>query len=189
MKISILLPFKENFSPSYAGAVSLFINDTLKFSKFRKNISVYGYTEFKKKFKNKYVNIEVKKKLFQSQNKDYVNKFIELEKKKNSNIIELHNRPIYLKYLVKELSKKNYILYFHNDPLSMSGSKTINDRIFLLNNCYKIIFNSNWSKNDFLQKMKSEAINSEKLLVINQSATKQRIDIKNKKNNYFCWKN
>ena len=38
MKISILLPFKENFSPSYAGAVSLFINDTLKFSKFRKNL-------------------------------------------------------------------------------------------------------------------------------------------------------
>ena len=30
MKISILLPFKENFSPSYAGAVSLFVNDTLK---------------------------------------------------------------------------------------------------------------------------------------------------------------
>jgi len=28
MKISILLPLKENFSPSYAGAVSLFINDT-----------------------------------------------------------------------------------------------------------------------------------------------------------------
>ena len=36
MKISILLPFKENFSPSYAGAVSLFINDNLKFSKFKK---------------------------------------------------------------------------------------------------------------------------------------------------------
>ena len=26
MKISILLPLKENFSPSYAGAVSLFIS-------------------------------------------------------------------------------------------------------------------------------------------------------------------
>jgi len=39
MKISILLPLKENFSPSYAGAVSLFINDTLKFSKFRKDIT------------------------------------------------------------------------------------------------------------------------------------------------------
>ena len=51
MKISILLPYKENFSPSYAGAVSLFINDTLKFSKLRKYITVFGYTEFKKKLK------------------------------------------------------------------------------------------------------------------------------------------
>ncbi len=63
MKISILLPFKENFSPTYAGAVSLFINDTLKFSKFRKNITVFGFTEFKQKFKNKYINIDIKKKV------------------------------------------------------------------------------------------------------------------------------
>ncbi len=182
MRISILLPFKENFSPSYAGAVSLFINDTLKYSKFKKNITVFGYTDYKKKFRNKYVNIITKKKLFQSQNKDYVNKFIDIEKKTNSKIIELHNRPIYLKYLVKELNEKNYILYFHNDPLSMSGSKTINERIFLLNNCYRIIFNSNWSKKRFLQKMKSDAINSEKLLVINQSATKNKINFANKKN-------
>jgi hypothetical protein len=27
MKISILLPYKENFSPEYPGAVSLFINE------------------------------------------------------------------------------------------------------------------------------------------------------------------
>ena len=181
MKISILLPFKENYSPSYAGAVSLFINDTLKYSKFKKNITVYGFTEFKKKLKNKYVNIQIQKKLFNSQNKDYVKKFIELEKIKKSNIIELHNRPIYLKYLVNNLQDKNYILYFHNDPLSMSGSQSINERMFLLNNCYRIVFNSNWSKKRFLQKMKSDAINSEKLLVINQSATKNKINFKNKK--------
>ena len=49
MKISILLPLKENFSPTYAGAVSLFINDTLRSSKFRKNITVYGHTNYKKR--------------------------------------------------------------------------------------------------------------------------------------------
>ena len=27
MKISILLPYKENFSPEYPGAVSLFVNE------------------------------------------------------------------------------------------------------------------------------------------------------------------
>ena len=50
MKISILLPYKENFSPTYAGAVSLNINETLKISKYRKFTTVFGNTKFKKKF-------------------------------------------------------------------------------------------------------------------------------------------
>ncbi len=182
MKISILLPLKENFSPSYAGAVSLFINDTLRFSKFKNNITVFGQTEFKKKFNKKYFNLPASKTLFQSQNKEYVKRFIQKEKLVNSQIIELHNRPIYLKYLVNDLENRDYILYFHNDPLSMSGSKSIKERSFLLNNCYRIIFNSNWSKKRFLQNMKSDAINSEKLIVINQSASKNRINLDNKKN-------
>ena len=33
MKISILLPYKENFSANYAGAVSLFVKDTIINSK------------------------------------------------------------------------------------------------------------------------------------------------------------
>ena len=35
MKISILLPYKENYSPNYAGAVSLFINDTTKLNAYK----------------------------------------------------------------------------------------------------------------------------------------------------------
>ena len=82
MKISILLPLKENFSPTYAGAVSLFINDTLSTSRFRKNITVFGHTNYKKRFKHKYFNIGIRKNFFSSQNKEYVKKFIEIEKKK-----------------------------------------------------------------------------------------------------------
>ena len=37
MKISILLPYKENFSPDYPGAVSLFVNDTTLVSKYKNN--------------------------------------------------------------------------------------------------------------------------------------------------------
>ncbi len=180
MKISILLPFKENYSPDYAGAVSLFINDTIKLSKFKDTSTVYGYTEYKKKFKSSYVNIETSKKFFSSSNKDYVKKFILIEKKYPSDLIEIHNRPIYLNYLVNDLRKKNYILYFHNDPLSMNGSSSKEDRIFLLKNCYRIIFNSNWSKKRFLEGMSSDAINSEKLIVIHQSAAKNKININKK---------
>ncbi len=182
MKISILLPFKENFSPTYAGAVSLNINEILKISKYRKFTTVFGNTKYKIKFKHKYKNINLKKKLFQSQNKKYVEEFIRLEKNNNSDLIELHNRPIYLNYLKKELKNRTYLLYFHNDPLTMSGSKTLSERTYLLKNCFKIIFNSNWSKKRFLERMKSDYINSEKLIVINQSAKKNKININKKKN-------
>ena len=181
MKISILLPFKENFSPHYAGAVSLFINDTLKISKFKKNTVVFGNTHFKEIFNLNYKNISLDKKLFQSQNKRYVEEFINLEKNRKSDLIELHNRPIYLNFIINKLKNRTYILYFHNDPLTMSGSKTIPERIFLMKNCFKIVFNSNWSKKRFLQDMKSDFINSEKLVVINQSAKKNLINLDNKK--------
>ena len=182
MKISILLPLKENFSPKYPGAVSLNINDTLKISKYKKNTIVYGNTNFKKKFKLNYKNIIIKKSFFKSQNKSYAEEFIKLENKRKSDLIEIHNRPIYLKYLVNSLENKNYILYFHNDPLTMNGSRTLSERVFLLKNCFRIIFNSNWSKRKFLRNMKSDYINSEKLFVINQSAKKSKVNLKSKKN-------
>ena len=48
MKIAILLPYKENYSPIYAGAVSIFVSSTSKISKFKKNITVYGSTNYNK---------------------------------------------------------------------------------------------------------------------------------------------
>ena len=69
MKISILLPYKENFSPEYPGAVSLFVYETTKISKFRKDITVFGNTNYKKIFNLKYINIDLRKNLFTSQTK------------------------------------------------------------------------------------------------------------------------
>ena len=182
MKISILLPYKENFSPIYPGAVSLFINDTTNLSKYKKNITIYGNTEHKKLFKLKYVNIPLKKQILSSRSERYVKEFLNIEKEKPSKLIEIHNRPNYLKILINNLNRRTYALYFHNDPLTMTGSKSIADRKFLLENCYKIIFNSNWSKKRFLQGLHRNFINSEKLLVVFQSAKKQRIDFKKKEN-------
>ena len=182
MKISILLPYKENFSPEYPGAVSIFINQVTQISKYKKNITIYGNTDYKKKFNLNYRNINLDKNLFQSVSKKYVNEFIKLEKIAPSDFIEIHNRPNYLHILIASLSgKKIYALYFHNDPLTMTGSKTIKDRIFLLRNCYKIIFNSNWSKKRFLEGMQNKFVNSEKLIVIFQSASKGKINFNKKR--------
>ena len=177
MKISILLPYKENFSPEYPGAVSLFINETCLVSRYKKNITVYGSTEFSKKFNINYQNINLQKRLIGSQSKDYIDHFIFFEKKNPSDLIEIHNRPNYLRFIEKKLNKRNYTLFFHNDPLSMEGSKSAEDRIHLLNTCYRIIFNSNWSKKRFLEGLENKFINSVKLLVFFQSAKKSHIKI------------
>ena len=183
MKIAILLPYKENFSPNYPGAVSLFVNDTSQLSKYKKNIKIYGSTNFKKKFSRNYVNIELKNNLITSSSKEYINKFIKHERKIKSELIEIHNRPNYLKFIEKKLDRRQYTLFFHNDPLSMEGSKSIDDRKFLLKKCYRIIFNSNWSKKRFLEDIDSHFVHSEKLLICFQSASRaNKVVIKKKKN-------
>ena len=180
MRISILLPYKENFSPIYPGAVSIFLNAVTKKSKFKKNITVYGNTNFKKKFNIKYRNISISKKILGigSQTSKYINNFINLESKKPSDIIEVHNRPVYIQLLPDNKTKK--VLYFHNDPLSMNGSKLVNERVSLLNICSKIVFNTEWSKNRFLTNLDEIYTKSSKLIVIKQSAEKQSVNLNKK---------
>ena len=187
MNIAILLPYKENFSSEYPGAVSLFVNDTSRISKYKKNIVVFGNTSFKNIFKIKYINVNLSKNPLASQTRAYVNSFINLQKKFSFSIIEVHNRPIYINQIYKKLPNKVLSLYFHNDPLSMDGSKTIEDRKKLLKHCYKIIFNSNWSKKRFLEGLDNKFVNSNKLVVFYQSAKKNSLSIINQKNNWITF--
>ena len=179
MKISILLPYKENFSNQYAGAVSLFVNDTTNYSKFKKEITIFGNTLYKNRLQKKYININLKSRLLESKSKNFVNEFIEYQKLKPSNIIEIHNRPNYVK-LIKNNLKSKVILYFHNDPLKMNGSSSVEDRMYLLRNVDCLIFNSNWSKKRFFININipESKINYH---VIYQSTSKTKVNFKNKK--------
>ena len=121
MKISILLPYKENFSPIYPGAVSLFVNDTVNESAFKSKITVYGNTNLKNIFKLKYRNINLKKNLIQSGSKLYVKEFLKYEEDNPSDLIEIHNRPNYFHLINNKKNNQKIVLYFHNDPLTMTG--------------------------------------------------------------------
>ena len=179
MKISILLPYKENFSSNYAGAVSLFVKDTVINSKYFNSTYVFGSMKYKKPFLKKYINLKINKNLLQSTSKNYIKEFLIKEKSINSDIIEIHNRPNYIKYLKN--FKKKIVLFFHNDPLSMTGSITIKDRIFLLNNIDKILFNSKWSQKRFFIGIENEKLLKQKTAVCYQSTSKVNINFKDKK--------
>jgi len=180
MKISVLLPYKENFSEKYAGAVSLFVKDTIQYSKYLDTTYVFGNMSFNKPFLKNYVNIELDKSILKSNSKNYVSKFLEYEKYVNSDIIEIHNRPNYIQYL-KNLENKKVILYFHNDPLTMNGSTSVKDRIFLLNKIDKILFNSKWSQEQFFIGIDNIPLLKQKTSICYQSTNRVKIDFKKKK--------
>ena len=181
MKVCILLPYKENFSSDYAGAVSIFIKDTILKSKYKNQTTVYGLTKFKQDFLKKYVNLSLNdKSIFQSSSNLYVENFIKNKEVYNSDIIEIHNRPNYLKKILL-LKKPKKILFFHNDPLNMNGSKSIRERLYLIENLDKILFNSEWCKNRFIENLPKIFHKINKLDVVYQSTSKTKVDIKKKK--------
>ena len=180
MTISILLPYKENYSPQYAGAVSLFVNDITRVSDYKNDLIIFGNTESKKSLSKNYINLELNKKIFQSTSKIYVESFLNAQRKINTELIEVHNRPNYIKLIRKEFINKLF-LFFHNDPLTMNGSRTINDRVYLINNVDKIIFNSSWSQNRFFVGLSNQNNLIHKTSICYQSSSKTKINFKDKK--------
>ena len=181
MKISVILPYKENFSSDYAGAVSLSLRDTVKLSKYRSNIKIFGNTEFKRDLlKKNYINLPINKRFFESKSKVYLNQFEKYEINEPSQIIEIHNRPLYVKKIFN--INENIVLFFHNDPLSMKGSISPKDRIRLLSITKKIIFISKWVRDRFFLNIdiyKNKKLNYE---IITHSIDKTKINFNNKKN-------
>ena len=180
LKISILLPYKENFSSEYAGAVSLLLKDTISISKFKNNIKIFGSTKFKQDIlKDKYINLKIDNFFFQSKSKIYLKKFIDHEQKFNSDIIEIHNRPNYLDYIFN--FNKNLVLFFHNDPLLMKGSKSLTDRLNVLKKTKKVVFISKWVMKRFLTGFKKKDLPKNHFEIIYHSTNKKKINF-NKKN-------
>jgi glycosyltransferase involved in cell wall biosynthesis len=179
-KISVILPYKENFSPTYAGAVSLHVEHISQNSIFKKNIQVFGNTKYKKKFKSNYTNITFNQLFLSSNQKKYIKNFIEIEKSNPSTLIEIHNRPLYLKQLTENLNRK-FVFHYHNDPLTMNGSRLPSERIFMINNCEKIIFISEWVKKRFLKNINENYLDEDKFIIINHSINKKKINFAKKK--------
>ena len=145
LKIATILPYKEDYSFIKASAVSLWVAEFFKNSKFNNNNIIFGSTKNKDFLTKNYVNIKLEslESRIISTTNEYIRKLVKEFKNKNFDLIEIHNRPLILFNLINKI-KNNYIFYFHNDPLTMNGSKSKNDRISLLNDIDAIIFNSKW---------------------------------------------
>ena len=149
--IAILLPYKENFTENKAGAASIWVKDYLNKSKLKKRSIVYGNLEDSSKpllrnFKNlKIGNSFVKK------NISYTDKLYKEYIKYKFKIIEIHNRPESLLYLIKKKVESKLIFVYHNNPQDLRSSSSVKERLFIAENTDQIYFVSKWVKNKFFE--------------------------------------
>ena len=188
LKIATLLPYKENYTFSKAAAASLWVADFFKYSKFKKNNYIFGNTDTDDHLTKNYINIEINnlKSKFTSSTIEYCNGFIKKSKKFKFQIIEIHNRPLVFNYLKSKIPDTEFILYFHNDPISMKGSKTLSERLQLLNKIDKIIFVSKWVQNRFFEGLDQKLLN--KTEVVYPSIYREKKILKKNKNITFVGK-
>ena len=148
--IATILPYKENYTFGKASAASLWVSEFFKKSKYKKNNIIYGHTKSKDFLSKNYKNINLKnlKSKLKSTTNEYAKKLINELNNNIFDIIEVHNRPLLLFKLINKINSK-FIFYFHNDPLSMKGSKSVKERLKLLENVEKIIFVSEWVRERF----------------------------------------
>ena len=187
LKIATILPYKENYTFLKAQAAAIWVCDFFKYSKFKDNNYIFGNTKGSDYLTKNYINININnlRSKFSSSTNEYCKNFIKKTKNDNFDIIEIHNRPLVFNYLKKEIDSK-YILYFHNDPLSMNGSKSINERLKLLDQLDKIIFVSKWVQNCFVEKLDTKLIN--KTEVVYPSIHKEKKIYKKEKKITFVGK-
>ena len=172
LKIATILPYKENYSFEKASAASLWVSEFYKYSRFKKKNIIFGNTKSNNFLTKNYVNIDLKsiKSKFKSTTNEYCEKLIKKININNFDLIEIHNRPLILFKLIKKINSR-FIFYFHNDPLSMKGSKSISERLFILKNATKVIFISEWVKSRFYENIDNKlSTNTE---VIYHSVNKQ----------------
>ena len=158
--IAILLPYKENFTEKSAGAASIWVKDYLNKSKLKKKSIVYGSLENNSKplLKN-FRNLNIGNK-FIKKNISYTNELYKEYKKYNFKIIEIHNRPESLLYLINKKVKAKLIFVYHNNPQDLRSSSTIKERTFIAENTDQIYFVSKWVKDKFFEDLPYEHRNN-----------------------------
>jgi glycosyltransferase involved in cell wall biosynthesis len=143
-EIAELLPNKEDFSLNKAAAASIWVKDFNHGYIVNKQL-IFGISSSNSLAKN-FINL--KKNNLINNSYFYIKNFIR-KLPKSIKIIVIHNRPHFFFILKKKYPEIKFILIFHNDPNTLRGSRSVKEKINIIQNCDKIIFVSFYVKKRF----------------------------------------
>jgi glycosyltransferase involved in cell wall biosynthesis len=144
-EIAELLPNKEDYSLNNAAAASIWIKDFNKGNISSKQI-IFGISSSATPLSKNFVNL--KKKNFINNSYFYIKNFIK-KLPESIKVIIIHNRPHFFFILKKKFPGMKFVIIFHNDPNTLRGSRSVSEKIKILENCDKVIFVSSYVKERF----------------------------------------
>jgi glycosyltransferase involved in cell wall biosynthesis len=143
-QIAVLLPNKEDYSLNNAAAASIWVKDFNEGKIINKQL-IFGVASSSPLTKN-FINLKntniINNSFF------YLRNFIK-KLPKSIKVLEIHNRPHFFFFLKKILPSYKFILIFHNDPNLLRGSKSVKQKIEILERCDEILFVSDFVKQRF----------------------------------------
>jgi glycosyltransferase involved in cell wall biosynthesis len=151
IKIAELLPNKEDYSLNNAAAASIWVKDFNKGSISSRQI-IFGISSSSTPLSKNFINL--KKINIINNSYFYIANFIK-NLPKTIKVIIIHNRPHFFFILKKKFPEIKFILIFHNDPNTLRGSKSVNEKLSILENCDKIVFVSSYVKERFYYNLKN----------------------------------
>lgn len=178
--IDILLPYKEVFTPSNAGAVSTVVSDLAYHTTLEYEFHIYGKQITAPSFPALcYHALKPKWPLIYGHNLGLAHSYIKdlQRRERQPSLIEVHGRCQVASTIAKITKTAKVALFLHNDPRRMTGSKTLAERLWLAHNLAGIFANSNYIKNCFLEGFSNTEISQTPIFITPLGANR---NIKNK---------
>ena len=124
-KIDILLPAKERFSPSNAGAISGVVRDLVQASRAAKQYRILGTAVANPSMPECFTGLLPKNRWFRGHNIGLAAAYLELiETTGAPDLVEVHSRCQVARYLAKKKPALKICLYLHNDPRQMKAGRS-----------------------------------------------------------------
>ena len=150
-KIDILLPAKERFSPSNAGAISGVVRDLVQASKAAKQFRIIGTDVDTSLMPDHFTGLLPKRRWLNGHNIGLAAAYLDLINATGaSDLVEVHSRCQVARYLVQKRPSFRVLLYLHNDPRQMKGGRSVSQRRYLLEKLTGIICVSDYIRKSFL---------------------------------------
>ena len=173
-KIDLLLPFKESFSSTNAGAVSTIVRDLIAEGTKPETQTVFG-KEIEHPFPGiNFRSLNTKHKWLYGKNIGFAAAYRDhLKYNLLPDLIEVHGRCNVAAYLLKKKLPIPLSLYVYNDPREMAGAKSPRERQNLLRGLVQIVCVSNFIRDCFLDGLNPEKCDLKKIQNLNCGVTRR----------------